>query len=301
MKKGYKKGGRKRDKRSKRKGKKLKFMPVDPNSQVAQATYSIVKEAILKEIASDFGSSSFDIMTCLEQEVKLDLKGQAPKLEVSVATNAKVKAFENELFQEFFEEDIRSHRDRVKQLEACMFMAYDLIWNKYMSFTMQNRIKLHPDYDEKIKGDPVELLLEIRLSMYGNVRTQLPLITAISVMEKFLNYKQGNEVSMAEYIKTFKDILYVFKMLWGTHITDGFAEKLSEYQMLGTDEEKDNMKDAVFEKWIATVFIKNANERRYGSILSELAQSYVRGRDEYPKDLWSAINFLYMLGPDPAY
>ena len=45
----------------------------------------------------------------------------------------------------------------------------------------------------------------------------------------------------------------------------------------------------------------NADWRKYGSIKNELAASYTRGRDEYPKSLKSAIDYLDTHVTDSAY
>jgi hypothetical protein len=91
---------------------------------------------------------------------------------------------------------------------------------------MQNRIEQHPEYASKIKNNPFELMLAIRASMHETVQAQMSiLLTLFSTLSKFFTYTQKEDMSVAEYLKGFKEHCDVFKTQWGTHITDECAEK----------------------------------------------------------------------------
>jgi len=130
---------------------------------------------------------------------------------------------------------------------------------------------------------------------------QKPLLTATSALIKLLTYKQRDDVSMSEYIKTFKEVRDVFTTQWGKNITDYFVEQQPEYKSLNNANEKAKMKEDQFDEWIGLLFMLNADWRKYGSIKNELAASYTRGRDEYPKSLKSAIDYLDTHVTDSAY
>ena len=53
------------------KKKELKFMPLDMKSQVAQASYNTVKEALITEVAATFDKGRQDVMISLEDEAKV--------------------------------------------------------------------------------------------------------------------------------------------------------------------------------------------------------------------------------------
>jgi hypothetical protein len=56
----------------------------------------------------------------------------------------------------------------------------------------------------------------------------MSILTLFSALTKFFTYKQKEHMSVAEYLKGFKEHRDVFKTKWGTHITDEYTEnKLS--------------------------------------------------------------------------
>lgn len=53
---------------------------------------------------------------------------------------------------------------------------------------------------------------------------------------------------------------------------------------------------------IAMGFLKQSDQHRYSSLWSELENQYIRGQDQYPKDLTNACNLLlnYKAAPGRA-
>jgi hypothetical protein len=106
---------------------------------------------------------------------------------------------------------------------------------------------------------------------------------------------------MSEYIKTFKEVHDVFTTQWGKHVTDYFVEQQTEYKSLTVPAERTKMKDEAFDEWMGLLFLLNTDWRKYGSIKNELTALYTQGRDEYPKSLKSAIDYLDTHVTDSAY
>jgi hypothetical protein len=77
---------------------------------------------------------------------------------------------------------IKRHNYRIEVLNDGLVKAYGLIWSKYMSTSMVNRIEQHPDYATKIKNNPIELLKAIRASMHETVPAQKPLLKVTSAL-----------------------------------------------------------------------------------------------------------------------
>lgn len=99
-KKGNPKGDKKRgeskfgSKSFKHKKKELKFMPLDMKSQVAQASYNTVKEALITKVAATFDKGRQDVMISLEDEAKV--VPVVPTLGVSTKTDDDEKTENNE-------------------------------------------------------------------------------------------------------------------------------------------------------------------------------------------------------------
>jgi hypothetical protein len=53
---------------------------------------------------------------------------------------------------------MKVHKQRVLTFKENLVKTYGLIWDDYMTNTMQNRIEQHPDYASKIKNNPVQLM-----------------------------------------------------------------------------------------------------------------------------------------------
>jgi hypothetical protein len=65
--------------------------------------------------------------------------------------------------------------------------------------------------------------------------------------------------------------------------------KLLEDAEGDTDEEK---RQALHDKWLAMLFMRAANPRRFGALMADLKNFYGRGRDQWPADLTEAYSML---------
>jgi hypothetical protein len=75
-----------------------------------------------------------------------------------------------------------------------------------MTKAMCDRIEEHPDYDAKIKQNPVELLLAIKHSMHETIRAEYPYVSMTDAWSSLINVRQQPEEKLMDYIKWFKQI-----------------------------------------------------------------------------------------------
>jgi hypothetical protein len=131
-KKGNPKGDKKRgeskfgSKSFKPKKKELKFMPLDIKSQVAQASYNTVKEALITKIAATFEKGRQDVMVSLEDEAKV--VPVVPTLGVSTKSGDNEKK-ENTEFTYIYCDKIKRYNYRIDILDDGLVKAYGLIWS----------------------------------------------------------------------------------------------------------------------------------------------------------------------------
>jgi hypothetical protein len=130
-------------------------------------------------------------------------------VKTSKSSDDRVADQENKAFQYDYRDDMKIHKQRVLTFKENLVKAYGLIWDDYMTTTMQNRIEQHPDYASKIKNNPVELVLAIRSSMHETVRAQHSIITLFSALTKFFTYKQKEDMTNGEYLKGFKVMIVI--------------------------------------------------------------------------------------------
>ena len=77
----------------------------------------------------------------------------------------------------------------------------------------------------------------------------------------------------------------------GTRFLDAWTENLPEYQAK-TPDEQEAYKETAFEAYCAYMFLRNADQAKYGSRLQDLQNQYAVGTDQCPATLTSAIDIL---------
>ena len=135
---------------------------------------------------------------------------------------------------------------------------------------MHNRIEEHPDYVTTIRGNPIELLMKIKVLMHDPVRAKYPFASLTEAMVRMLNIKQQEHEQLLDYIKSFKQFRDITKSHVGTDILDRFVENTREYR-----DEKDvatqkEMKNGAFNKWMAYLLLRNSDQTKYGSMTNGL-------------------------------
>ena len=156
---------------------------------------------------------------------------------------------------------------------------------------MQQRIEEHPDFDTTIEDDPIALLEVIKQLQHSPMRTRHPMIPMVDAWTRFNNMKQYENEDLHGYVTRFKQYRDVLKAQIGTRFLDAWTENLPEYQAK-TPDEQDAYKETAFEAYCAYMFLRNADQAKYGSRLQDLQNQFAVGTDQYPTRLTSAINIL---------
>ena len=79
-------------------------------------------------------------------------------------------------FDIMYQAEIKQYLERVQALEENMNRAYALIIGTYCSKAIQGRVEEHPDYETKIRDDPIELLRVISMLMHDPVGLVTPML-----------------------------------------------------------------------------------------------------------------------------
>ena len=140
--------------------REMKFYPHTVGSQQQSVTYDTVKDHIVQYVQKTY-KHGIDIAESLDKEVIKDLTTLTPGRRVSVIADADRKKVEQEGFDIEFKIRMEEHIKRVQQLEENKTKAYALIYSNYCNRVMQIRIEEHVDFENKIKNDPIELLMAI--------------------------------------------------------------------------------------------------------------------------------------------
>jgi hypothetical protein len=109
---------------------------------------------------------------------------------------------------------------------------------------MQEGIKQHPDFSNKIYNDPIELLKAIIILVHSPTRAQYPIIGWMDALNRFLNTSQEYNESLSDYYARFGQEFETIKSILGTKIFSHASEKLEEYTNATSTSDQDAIKKA---------------------------------------------------------
>jgi hypothetical protein len=170
-------------------------------------------------------------------------------------------------------------------------MAYALIKEPYCTKTMRDRVEAHPDFDSKIKDNPVELLKAIRVLVHDTVRAQYPYVSLVDSVAWLMTIKQYDD-SLLDYAKRFKQARDVMKTYIGNGLLDAFVERSEEYIAEQDVDKKKELKKDAWNRLMAYLFLKGADSSKYGSLTRKFITDFSGGDDTYPKTLQKAVDIL---------
>ncbi|MGL5934004.1 MAG: hypothetical protein ACRCZI_00110, partial [Cetobacterium sp.] len=227
----------------------------------------------------------------LDKEEKVDLNAVKPKLNISKETDPTDNANEQKAFDKEFKGELEDWRHRRKDLENGLEMAYALIKETYCTKTMRDRVEAHPDFETKIKDDPVELLKAIRVLTHDTVRAQYPYVSLVDSVARLMTIKQYDD-SLLDYAKRFKQTRDVMKTYIGASLLDAFVERTEEYKAEQDADAKKTMKKDAWNRLMAYLFLKGADSFKYGSLTKKYVTDFSGGEDTYPNTLQTVVDIL---------
>ena len=159
-----------------------------------------MKETILQHIQKTYKGGN-DIARSLEDLKVFNLKDEKPKREISKEEIPSEAAIEQAGMDITYQEELRRFLDRQDNLRENMYKAYALIYTNYCTRAMQSRVETHPDFDNKIKNDPIALLEVIKILMHDTVRAQYPMVSMTEALTRLVNVKQFDNEPLLDYVK----------------------------------------------------------------------------------------------------
>jgi len=120
--------------------------------------------------------------------------------------------------------------------------------------------------------------------------------TLVEATKSAINYRQGSQ-SNSEYYENFKDKVATADRL-GACI--GETPGLIQTRLIEVALDEDNPTPAelaqatleVKEKFLARLFLTNADKKRYGGLSRDIENEHTRGNDTYPDDLTTAYDYI---------
>jgi hypothetical protein len=114
------------------------------------------------------------------------------------------KVTEQEQFDMLYKTEIDIYTKRRHEFEDNMNKTYSLIFLQHCNKTIQDRILGHPEFEDKIENDPIELLKAVEILINDPVRARYPYASITESITRFMTCKQLENESLTDYMKRFK-------------------------------------------------------------------------------------------------
>ena len=213
----------------------------------------------------------------------------------STEDNVEAKKIQQDGFDILYQAKINRHVERRDNLRANTPKAYSLIMEKYCAKGMQNRIEEHPDFESKIKNNPIELLKAIQTLINNPIRGRYPFACQHDDLLRLAKARQYEDESLADYIKRFKQLRDVYKRGVGKHTFDGWVTTTEEYKQMEEDHDnagKKELKDTTFEKWCTYALVMGADQKKHGSLIKGWTSQYSMVHNQWPQTMPKANDIL---------
>lgn len=150
--------------------------------------------------------------------------------QLSAETDKDKKEIKQKGYDMIFDAKHKRFLEKEEALDYNLKKAYLLIFDTYCTRVMQARVEAHPDFNKTIKNDPIALLEAIKVLMHDTQRAQYPEISMTEALIRCVTIKQGDNETLLDYVKRFKQQQYVMKSFLGTSLLDDFLEHKEDYK-----------------------------------------------------------------------
>ena len=227
------------------------------------ANYTAVKDAAILKMQKTLHD---EVIASVREEELVDMEDSKPIRKWSANTDKKAEEQENLQYQDEYKIEFEMWANECRTFKRDMKKAYAHSYD-YCTEAMKRRIEENPKFKEEVLDDPIKLLKEIAKAMHQPVRSSYPYEVVAEGLQRIVNMKQYKKENLVQYTERFKHEKSVIKTILGTNFLDKFVESTKEFQDLSDDKEKKKLKAEAFEKWMAVLYIKNSDQRKYGSCL----------------------------------
>ena len=131
----------------------------------------------------------------------------------------------------------------------------------------------------------MELIKEAEKLSHVPRKAAYPVLALVETLTGMLTLKQGEKEGLLHFLERFKSKKNVILALFGNQILDKHVEQTAAYRALptaGLADAQQAMKKKTLEKFFAVMFLRQSDQKWYGTLLKEFRQSYTNNRDLYP-------------------
>ncbi|KAL7564327.1 hypothetical protein ACA910_007179 [Epithemia clementina (nom. ined.)] len=185
-----------------------------------------------------------------------------------------------------FKEELTRYFKRKETLTTNTVKAYAFLWEQ-CSKSMQIKIESRKDFISTIDKNPIELLKAIREHALNYQNNKYEMTVILYALRTLVNLKQREDEGLQDYTKRFKTCRDVLESHVGRPLELTKVVKAKS----GYDKTKhEEFVKLIFERFMAHVYIDNADKNKYGSLLTCLATQHSLGNNKYPTEIMEATN-----------
>ena len=258
--------------------------------------YETTTDYIINHIKKTY-SDGKDIADALTKLVHPDTTQWKPSLQVSVIAGDAPedvirREVENRQFEIEFKQELSRYSSRKQQYSENLLKAYALIRERCTE-AMKVKIESRQDFESKILDDPIELLLAVKQHAlnYQEYRYNMSIL-ADSFMNLFAT-KQKEGENLAAYARRFKTASEILESHIGAELTLPLAvTQHPNWDDQLADSEKKKIVSGTYQQFLSFLLLHQADQRKYGSLMTVLSTQHSLGNDQYPRNLSQATNVL---------
>ena len=273
------------------------------NSKQA-SDYETTTQFIINHIKKTYNHGR-DIAEALKQLQPINQDEWAPQLQVSVIPGndddaVRQRSAEDRQFEIEFKEDLSRYWKRVDDYEDNLTKAYALIWERCTK-AMQNKIANTNEFDELIYDNPIELLKEIKQNALNYQEYKYDMAIIADAFRNLLTTTQKDQESLQDYARRFKTSEEILKShMEGPLIIPG-AVRDHEHWDENDPDQIVKCQDEVYNRFLSYLFLEQADQSKYGSLVTGLSTQHSLQNDQYPKTMSQATSVLSSHAFDQAY
>ncbi|KAL7470808.1 hypothetical protein ACHAXS_011072 [Conticribra weissflogii] len=197
----------------------------------------------------------------------------------------------------------RKYADRVELLEENIKKAYALIYGSQCSPALRTRLQGTDGWKTiEHERDAIQLLLAIRgICCKVNDAAQAS-YSLVQLKKRLYFFIQKWDQSNDQYLKEFEALsnaVITFGGSFGTKpmmlkaiLKEQGIEESEDEGTKATSEQRDKALEISKNRYLALLFLSNADGNRYKKLRDDLANQYLMGADNYPKTLEQAVKLL---------
>jgi len=148
----------------------------------------------------------------------------------------------------------------------------------------------------QVKGsyDSLGLLKILREFVFRSDDRQYKYKAEDQAKQAFYNLRQTPKMSCQEYFEHVRNVVDVIKSLGGTLVNDmHFQKELGPLTQGGyTEVQYQQARERILDKKIAYSLLVRADRNRFGKLIEEVENSYLKGNNDYPTTPMEAYNLL---------